>query len=93
LPYQQPKIDNALKRAKKMEKLFKKKYFDPIMDALVPIKNENAFRTACKTAGLAQEDEDWLWNYLQHIDGNYWGPAKEADDYPAGWEDAASTGW
>jgi hypothetical protein len=81
----------ALHRALKMNKLFKKDTFDAIMPAVYS-KDGGKFKTACKKAKLADEEIDWLWNYLVHCmdkehsnDTGGWGPV---DDEPA-----AQTGW
>jgi hypothetical protein len=65
-----------------MAKLFKEKKFDDIMKALLPL-NEPNFRTACANAGLANEEVDWLWNYLQHYD----------EQLRVNLKDAAGSGW
>jgi hypothetical protein len=82
-----------LQRALKFSKLFQQNNFDPIMDALVPKIDENAFRIACKNAGLVSAEIDWLWNYLQRIGQinpntkeAFWGPKNGAPE-------AAGTGW
>ena len=59
--------------------LFRLENYKPIMMALhnlrfgKPSEQEAApgdFRAACETAGLEEEEIDWIWRYLQHYGEN-----------------------
>ena len=77
----------AMRRAVKMNKLFKEDNFDAIMTALYKDEDDPARKTdfdaACDAAGLTPEEKAWLWNYLEHCNRTYWDPVQEA----------AQTGW
>jgi hypothetical protein len=64
----------ALHRALKWTKLFQKKHFDDILNAITPKADRGKFDTACdKILGLTPEERKWLWNYLQYC-GDLWSP-------------------
>jgi hypothetical protein len=91
----------AMRRAVRMNKLFKEAHFDAIMGALyLPedapghTERKDAFYTACGSAGLDPVEKDWLWNYLQHCNqtgfpGHTWRDLPEAAEA----EEPAQTGW
>jgi hypothetical protein len=83
--------DKALQRALKFTKLFQEETFENVLDSLAMLPESVAktnFNAALDEAGIkAQEDKDWLYHYLQHMNedgGKYWKAAKDV---------AAGTGW
>lgn len=86
--YDQPPIQAlARERARRLHvKLFNPTNFAAIMNSLEPTRKQNDFKTACTNAGLAPEETDWLWAYLDKCDKNKWSNKKVRDD-------PASSGW
>ena len=64
---------DALLRATKMAILFKSGVYEDIIDEAgkpnPPEKYEpkGKFAAACASVGLTDEEKDWLWNYLRHM--------------------------
>jgi hypothetical protein len=86
----------AMRRAVRLNKLFKETHFDAIMTALYKPDDdptrESDFYDACGNAGLDAAEKDWLWNYLKHCNKSEfggWNPVREAHQA----EEPAQTGW
>ena len=71
--------------------LFKLESYKPVMIALHDyrfstndqdkIDAANAFKTACLTAGLEQEEINWIWNYLRNYRLDYNSVAQVGDGW------------
>jgi hypothetical protein len=68
----------ALKRALKIQKLFDKGKFAPIMNAVDPLPSPGTFRDACRAAGLNDDEIIWLWTYLKECTHAIYDPIPEA---------------
>ena len=78
--------DKALHRALKWTKLFQKKNFDDILNAIYPVADKVKFDAACNNIpGLTPEEKAWLWNYLKNCN-DLWNPTNVL-------EAAAGTPW
>lgn len=79
--------NNALKRAKKFEKLFNGPIFDTLLEA-AESGSEKTFKDALMNQGYDGTEANWLWNYLKNCKKGYYGPVPEAPDAVL-----AGTGW
>jgi hypothetical protein len=93
------KRDKALQRALKFAPLFQENTFENVLDSLSMVPESAAktnFDAALDGAGIkAQEDKDWLYHYLQHM--NEVKPNPKDPEHNKYWDEAldvaAYTGW